>query len=105
MSVRGSKGAGMGEKWEDEEDEDQGGGVSFGPGGEADEASIFRRRVELFDVHSRDELAYPKIFSELGFTFVDDGCDGYCPECPNQRTCDAYPELKGDWEELLNPRN
>lgn len=39
--------------------------------------------MALFEAYSRDEFDYPKIFSELGFTFVDDGCGGYCPECPN----------------------
>ncbi|MBI5446720.1 MAG: hypothetical protein HY900_36575 [Deltaproteobacteria bacterium] len=93
----------MGEKW-DEEDQGEEEGLWFGPEGTEDEDSAFRERVELFEACSRDELAYPKIFSELGFTFVDDGCDGYCPECPNQRTCATYPELKAEWEELSKSR-
>ena len=93
----------MGEKW-DEEDQGEEEGVWFGPDAGEGEDSAFRRRVELFEAYSRDELDYPKIFSELGFTFVDDGCDGYCPECPNQRTCEAYPELKAEWEELAKSR-
>lgn len=91
----------MGEKWDDPRDEDEAEGVWFGPEGDEEEDSAFRERVKCFEAYSRSELDYPKIFSELGFTFVDDGCDGCCPECPNQRTCEAYPELKADWEELL----
>jgi hypothetical protein len=78
------------------EDDDE--GVWFGE--EDDEDSPFRRRVARFEECSRDELLYPKIFSELGFVYVDDGCDGFCPECENRRTCDVYPELKAEWEEL-----
>jgi len=91
----------MGDKW-DEEYQGEEEGPWFGPDGEPDEDSEFRRRAELFEADNRDEAKYPKIFSELGFTFIDDGCDGFCPECPNQRTCDAYPELKAGWAELLD---
>jgi len=92
----------VGEKWDEEEDQGEDEGLWFKPDGEPDEDSEFRRRVALFEAYSRDEAEYSKIFSELGFVFVDDGCDGYCPECPNQRTCEAYPELKAGWDELLD---
>lgn len=53
------------------EDDDE--GIWFGE--EDDEGSPFRRRVELLEACSRHEFRYPKIFSELGFVYVDDGCD------------------------------
>jgi ssDNA-specific exonuclease RecJ len=39
---------------------------------------------------------FHKIFTELGFTYVDDGCDGYCPECEKKDDCKVYLELKDD---------
>lgn len=76
-------------------------GIWFGPdGAEEPEDSPFRERVERFEAYSRDEAEYPKIFSELGFTFVDDGCGGTCPICENRATCPTYPELKAEWEAL-----
>jgi hypothetical protein len=88
----------MGERWDDERAQRQEEGTWFSADGEV--TPEFRERVELFERYSRDELEYPKIFSELGFTFIDDGCDGYCPECENQKTCAVYPELKDEWEAL-----
>ncbi len=28
----------------------------------------------------------------------DDGCDGFCPECMLMVKCDAYQELKDEWD-------
>lgn len=28
----------------------------------------------------------------------DDGCDGFCPECSRMIRCDAYNELKDEWD-------
>jgi len=41
----------------------------------------FKERVEKYEQYSKDPKEFHKIFTELGFTYVDDGCDGYCPEC------------------------
>jgi len=44
-----------------------------------------------------------KIFTELGFTRVDDGCDGFCPECEQMTTCQVYKEeLKEEWERFYS---
>lgn len=87
-------------------DRDRGdGGIWFGPDGDEEpEGSSFRERVERFEAWSRDEAEYSKIFSELGFTFVDDGCGGTCPICENRPICPTYPELKAEWEALATER-
>ena len=67
---------------------------------EEPEDEVFQDRIDRFEEYSRDEEQYHKIFSELGFVFVEDGCDGYCPKCENRRTCPNYPELRVGWESL-----
>jgi len=42
----------------------------------------------------QDPEQYGKIFSELGFTYVDDGCDGECESCEQQSGCTVYPSIK-----------
>ncbi len=37
--------------------------------------------VEKFEQYFNDPEQFHKIFTELGFTYVDDGCEGFCPEC------------------------
>lgn len=61
----------------------------------------FEERVEKFEEYSKDPEQCHKIFSELGFTYVEDGCDGFCPECEQKDTCQVYPELKDEWEQVL----
>jgi len=57
----------------------------------------FKERVEKFEKYCGDPEQYYKIFSELGFSYVDDGCDGYCPECEKKDRCEVYPEI--GWED------
>jgi len=52
----------------------------------------FKERVKKFNEYSKNPEQHGKIFSELGFSYVDDGCDGWCPECPQKATCKAYEE-------------
>ncbi len=89
----------MAERWDDRR---HAGGVWFGPEGEPDgePSDAFRERVERFERCARDEALYGRLFSELGFTFIDDGCEGYCPDCERRAVCEVYPELKGEWEAL-----
>ncbi len=61
-------------------------------------SSEFKDRVGKFEQYFNDPEQFNKIFTELGFTYVDDGCDGFCPECEQMLKCEAYKELKDDWE-------
>ncbi len=40
----------------------------------------FKERVEKCEQYSKNPKEFHKIFTELGFSYVDDGCDGFCPE-------------------------
>lgn len=62
----------------------------------------FQNRVEKFDQYRADPEQFCKIFSELGFAYVDDGCDGVCPECERKARCEVYPELKEGWDDLCS---
>lgn len=42
----------------------------------------------------RDPEQHGKIFSELGFTFVDDGCEGDCEGCEKKPDCTVYESVK-----------
>lgn len=64
---------------------------------EAREA-YFRDVGEKFEQYFSDPEQYHKIFSELGFTYVDDGCDGFWPECEQMLKCEVYEEIKDEWE-------
>jgi hypothetical protein len=41
----------------------------------------------------QDPKQHSKIFAELGFTYVDDGCEGECEVCEQKTDCTVYPEL------------
>ena len=58
----------------------------------------FHKAVEKFEQYYNDPAQHDKIFTELGFTYVDDGCDGFCPECGQKLDCKVYEELKDEWE-------
>lgn len=60
----------------------------------------FKDRVKKFDEYFNDPEQFNKIFTELGFIYVNDGCDGFCPECKQMKTCEVYKEIKDGWEEL-----
>lgn len=61
----------------------------------------FKERVEKFEEYYNDPDQKHKIFTELGFTYVDDGCDGFCPECEQKNICSVYPDLKDEWDSIL----
>lgn len=58
----------------------------------------FRDTVEKFEQYFNDPEQFHKIFTELGFTYVDDGCDGFCPECEQMLKCEVYKEIKDEWK-------
>ena len=62
--------------------------------------AYFMDTVEKFEKYYNDPEQHHKIFTELGFTLVEDGCDGFCPECEQKLTCNIYEELKDEWEGL-----
>lgn len=63
----------------------------------------FNETVKKFEKYWNDPEQEQKIFTELGFTFVDDGCDGFCPECRQMTTCKVYEkELKAEWESFYS---
>lgn len=64
----------------------------------------FRDTVAKFEQYHADPGQFHKIFTELGFAYVDDGCDGFCPDCEKKMRCEVYPELKDGWERLLFSR-
>jgi len=40
-----------------------------------------------------------KICDEHGFGYVDHTCcDGFCPECGQMFNCEAYEEIRDEWE-------
>ncbi|HET6515488.1 MAG TPA: hypothetical protein VFG09_10045 [Thermodesulfovibrionales bacterium] len=58
----------------------------------------FRDRIAKFERYSKDPEQFHKIFEELGFAYVDDGCDGFCPECEQMLKCKVYEQIKDEWE-------
>ena len=61
----------------------------------------FQGRVKKFEQYHVDPEQFHKIFTELGFAYVDDGCDGFCPECERKMRCEVYRELKNGWERIV----
>jgi len=56
---------------------------------------------QKFEEYFHDPEQQHKIFTELGFTYVDDGCDGYCPKCGQKNDCSVYPDIKEGWNDIL----
>ena len=63
--------------------------------------TYFNETVKKFEQYYNDPEQHHKIFTELGFTYVEDGCDGFYPECGQKLECGVYEELKDEWERLL----
>jgi hypothetical protein len=55
--------------------------------------AYFNDTVEKFEKYYNDPEQFHKIFTELGFIYVDDGCDGFCPECEQMLRCEAHKEI------------
>ncbi len=58
----------------------------------------FRDAVEKFEKYDNDHEQFHKTFTELGFTYVEDGCEGFCPECEQMLRCEVYQEIKESWK-------
>ncbi len=59
------------------------------------EELTFKEKLEKFEQYFHDPEQFYKIFSELGFSYVDDGCTGACECCERKDTCETYAEIKG----------
>ncbi len=57
----------------------------------------FEEMVEKFDQYVHDPEQFSKILSELGFSYVDDSCDGYCYACEKKQVCTVYTSTK-EWD-------
>jgi hypothetical protein len=57
-----------------------------------------KKRIELFDRYHNAPDQYHKIFTELGFSFMVDECDGNCPDCKDKGTCEVFLKIKDDEE-------
>ena len=58
----------------------------------------FKERVEKFEKYYSDPEQHYKIFSELGFSYVDHGCDGFCPNCEQKDHCETCDEI--GWKDI-----
>ncbi len=63
--------------------------------------AYFNETVEKFEQCWNNPDQFSNIFTELGFTYVDDGCDGFCPECEKMMKCKAYKELNPEWDKFI----
>jgi hypothetical protein len=57
----------------------------------------FEEKVEKFGEYMHDPEQHGKIFSELGFAYVEDGCGGNCEICEQKADCTVYADTK-DWD-------
>ncbi|RJQ48591.1 MAG: hypothetical protein C4538_03500 [Nitrospiraceae bacterium] len=56
---------------------------------------IFSKHHEC--VRNPDRLQ--EICAEHGFDYIDHtNCDGFCPDCGQILTCEAYDEIKDEWD-------
>jgi hypothetical protein len=53
----------------------------------------FEEKVEKFGRYMHDPKQHGKIFTELGFTFVDDSCLGDCETCEKKALCTVYESI------------
>ena len=56
----------------------------------------FKEVVKEFDRYIHNPDQFHKIFSELGFSYVDDDCDG----CKKKTTCEVYAQITSRDESL-----
>lgn len=60
---------------------------------------LFEERVKKFSEYFGDPKQHGKIYSELGFSLVEDGCDGWCPGCEQKDVCTVYDHK--EWGPVL----
>ena len=56
---------------------------------------ILHERKNCLDISSQ----LHEILAEHGIEYVDHtNCDGFCPDCGQILNCEAYKEVKGEWD-------
>jgi hypothetical protein len=65
------------------------------------ESLTIKEKIDLFDKYRNDPNQYYKIFTELGFSYIENNCNGYCPECENKSTCEVYIADTEEWNKLF----
>ena len=53
----------------------------------------FEDQVKLFTMFYKSPGEFSKIFTELGFTYVKDGCNGNCIPCKKKKSCETYRKI------------
>jgi hypothetical protein len=52
--------------------------------------------------HSPDdfdcETSLSDSYFQQSYDICDDDCDGFCPECEQMIRCEAYDEIKHEWD-------
>ncbi|UCG77227.1 MAG: hypothetical protein JSV21_06425 [Nitrospirota bacterium] len=56
-----------------------------------------QKELERFDSSCRLTREYKTLPTESGFSFVVEGCDGFCPECQLVLKCETYDKIKDTW--------
>jgi len=64
------------------------------------EGEKFKKRVELFERYHNDPDQHHKLFTELGFSYIINYCDGNCADCNEKATCEVFAEIKANEEEI-----
>jgi hypothetical protein len=54
--------------------------------------------LSIFSDFNLTEQAQPALDIPAFGCDVDDDCDGFCPECKEMIKCEAYNELKEEWD-------
>lgn len=57
-----------------------------------------KKLIELFDRYYNDPDQYHKLFSELGFSYMVDECEGNCTDCKENTTCEIIAKIKNNDE-------
>jgi hypothetical protein len=54
----------------------------------------FEEQVNKFTRYHKNPDEFSKIFTELGFSYVKDGCSGNCIPCRKKASCETYSQIK-----------
>lgn len=57
-----------------------------------------KKQIELFDRYHNDPDQHHKLFTEFGFSYMADECDGNCTDCKEKTTCEIYAKIKDNEE-------
>lgn len=48
---------------------------------------------------AQDTERLQEICAEQGIAYIDhNNCDGFCPDCGQMSTCEAYEEIREEWD-------